>query len=76
MALDWYILRVHSGQEEQIRENLEKRVKAFGMEDLITKALVPTERVSEMKGGKKRVTRRKLYPGYLMVQMEINEESW
>lgn len=76
MALDWYILRVHNGQEEQIRENLEKRAKTFGMEDLVKRAIVPTERVSEIKGGKKRVTRKKLYPGYIMVQMEITEESW
>jgi transcriptional antiterminator NusG len=76
MSLEWYILRVHNGQEEQIRESLEKRVKTFGMEDLMKKVLVPTERVSEIKGGKKRVTRKKLYPGYIMVQMEITDESW
>jgi transcriptional antiterminator NusG len=76
MALEWYILRVHNGQEDQIRESLEKRTKTFGMEDLVKKVLVPTERVSEIKGGKKRVTRKKLYPGYIMVQMEITEESW
>jgi transcriptional antiterminator NusG len=76
MALNWYILRVHNGQEEQIRESLEKRVKTFGMEDLVKTVLVPTERVSEIKSGKKRVTRKKLYPGYIMVEMEITEESW
>ena len=76
MATDWYILRVHSGQEEQIREGLEKRVKTFGMEDLVVKVLVPTERVSEIKGGKKRIARKKLFPGYIMVNMEITEESW
>jgi transcriptional antiterminator NusG len=76
VAKEWYILRVHSGQEEQIRDGLEKRVRTFGMEDLVEKVLVPTERVSEIKGGKKRVTRKKLYPGYIMVNMEITEESW
>ena len=76
MSSDWYILRVHSGQEEQIRDGLEKRVKTFGLGDAIERVLVPTERVSEIKGGKKRVSRKKLYPGYLMVQMEITEEAW
>ncbi len=76
MSSDWYILRVHSGQEEQIRDSLEKRVKTFGLGDTVERVLVPTERVSEIKGGKKRISRKKLYPGYLMVKMEITEEAW
>lgn len=76
MSKDWYILRVHSGQEEQIRDSLKKRVKTLGMDELVEDVLVPTERVSEIKGGKKLISRKKLFPGYIMVNMEITEESW
>ncbi len=71
----WYVLRVQSNKEDSVREKLEKKVKAEGMEELIPRVLVPTEKVTEIKGGKKRVTQRKLYPGYVMVEMILTEES-
>ena len=76
MAKEWYVIRVQSGREDLVRETLEKRVKASGFENRIPRALVPTEKVSEIKGGKKRVRERKLYPGYLMVEMEFDEQVW
>ena len=71
MAKEWYVLRVQSGREEVVRDNLEKRVKGAGLDDRVFRILVPTERVSEIKGGRKRVREKRLYPGYIMVEMEF-----
>jgi transcription termination/antitermination protein NusG len=74
--LEWYILKIQSNREETIREGLERRVKIAGLEKYFGDIIVPTELVTEFKGGKKKVVKRKLYPGYLVVHMEINEETW
>ncbi len=74
--MNWYILKVQSNREESIREGLQRRVAVEGLERYFGDIIVPTEMVSEFKGGKKRVVKRKLYPGYLVVNMEINEETW
>jgi transcriptional antiterminator NusG len=74
--MNWYILKVQSNREDSIREVLQRRVKVEGLEKYFGDVIVPTEMVSEFKGGKKRVVKRKLYPGYLVVNMEINEETW
>ncbi|MGA2617331.1 MAG: transcription termination/antitermination protein NusG [Thermoguttaceae bacterium] len=74
--MDWYILKVQSNREESIREGLLRRVAIAGLGRFFGEAIVPTEKVTEFKGGKKRVIKRKLYPGYLVVQMEINEDTW
>jgi transcriptional antiterminator NusG len=73
---DWYILKVQSNREESIRDGLLRRVKIHGLDDYFGEVIVPTELVTEFKNGKKKVSKRKLYPGYLMVNMEINEETW
>jgi transcriptional antiterminator NusG len=72
----WYILKVQSNREDSIREGLQRRVAVAGLDRFFGDIIVPTEMVSEFKGGKKRVVKRKLYPGYLVVHMEINEETW
>jgi transcription termination/antitermination protein NusG len=74
--MNWYILKVQSNREESIRESLKRRVAVAGLDRYFGEIIVPTEMVSEFKGGKKRVVKRKLYPGYLVVNMEINEETW
>jgi len=71
----WYVLRVQSSREEKIRENLEKRVKARGLETLFDRMVIPTETVQEIKGGKKRERKRKVYPGYLYLEVETNEDN-
>jgi transcription termination/antitermination protein NusG len=76
MALAWYVLRVQSGREDRICENLQKRVRAGSLEAFIPRILVPTETVSEIKGGRKRNYRRKIYPGYLLVQMDLTDDVW
>ena len=73
---NWYILKVQSNREDSIREGLQRRVAVAGLDNYFGEIIVPTEMVSEFKGGKKRVVRRKLYPGYIVVNMEINEDTW
>jgi len=72
----WYVVRVQSGREEQVKTNLEKRVKEAGLEAKIGRVLVLSEKVSEIRGGSKRVTERKSYPGYVFVEMVLDDESW
>ena len=73
---DWYILKVQSNRENSISEALMRRVKIEGVEDYFGDIIVPTEKVSEFKGGKKRVVKRKLYPGYIVVHMQITDDTW
>lgn len=74
--MDWYILKVQSNREESIREALQRRIKMQGMEDFFADIIVPVEMRTEFKNGKKRVVKHKLYPGYLVVRMEINDDTW
>lgn len=74
--LEWYILKVQSNREDSIRDGLERRVKIAGLDKYFGDIIVPTEMVTEFKGGKKKIVKRKLYPGYLVVHMEINEDTW
>jgi transcription antitermination factor NusG len=76
MALDWYFLRVQVGREDRIRESMVKRLKQEGIEDKVPQIVVPTETIADHRQGKKRIQRRKLYPGYLMVQMDLNDAVW
>ena len=72
----WYILKVQTNREESIRDALQRRVAMAGLERFFGEIIVPTEMVSEFKAGKKRVSKRKLYPGYIVVNMEINDDTW
>src|SRR4029077_16149195 len=72
----WYVLKVQSNREKSIRENILRRVRREGLDRFFGEIIIPTEKVAETKGGKKRITERKLYPGYIMVQMILNDESW
>jgi transcriptional antiterminator NusG len=67
---------VASGQEDRVRRGLEARVKAKGIEERVPRILVPTETVTEIKGGRKRTIKRKIYPGYVIVEMEMDEPTW
>jgi transcriptional antiterminator NusG len=73
---DWYILKVQSNREDSIREALQKRVRIQGLEDFFGDIIVPIEKITEFKNGKKRVVKRKLYPGYIVVNMELNDDTW
>lgn len=72
----WYVLKVQSNREKSIRDNILRRVKREGIGSFFGDIIIPTEKIAETKGGKKRVTEQKLYPGYIMIQMILNEESW
>jgi transcriptional antiterminator NusG len=69
----WYVVKVQSGREASIKEAIERRVKIEGLEEYFGKIIIPVERVTEMRGGKRVVRERKLYPGYLMVEVEYND---
>jgi transcriptional antiterminator NusG len=73
---DWYILKVQSNREDSIAQALRRRVKVAGMEEYFEEIIVPVEMVTEFKGGKKKIVKRKLYPGYIVVNMAITEETW
>ncbi|GAB62792.1 MAG: transcription termination/antitermination factor NusG [Candidatus Jettenia sp.] len=75
MPKEWFVLRVQSNKEDKVRSSLVERIKIRGLENLISKVLLPSEKVSEIKGGKKKVTERKIYPGYLMAEVEVDEKG-
>jgi len=74
--MDWYILKVQSNRERSIAEALERKIKVEGLDRYFDQVIVPTEKVTEFKGGKKKVVERKLYPGYIVVHMHINDDTW
>ena len=74
--MDWFILKVQSNRERTIAEALERKMKIEGYDRFFDQAIVPTEKVTEFKGGKKKVVERKLYPGYIVVHMHINDDTW
>ncbi len=71
----WYVLRVQAGKEDSTKRNIERKAKVEGLTDRIRRVLVPSELVSELRGKKKKVVERKLYPGYIMVEMTADEET-
>ncbi len=73
--MEWYTLRVISGKERKIRENILYEVELAGMQDNIQEILVPSENIIEMKDGKKKIRNKVFFPGYLLVQMDLNKES-
>lgn len=75
-GLDWYIIHTYSGFENKVRESLLTRADAFGYADRIGEILIPTEEVLEMRNGKKVTTKRLLYPGYALVQLDLDDELW
>ncbi|WP_281648547.1 transcription termination/antitermination protein NusG [Parendozoicomonas sp. Alg238-R29] len=76
MAKRWYVVHAYSGYEKQVMRSLNERVKLYGMEDKFGEILVPTEEIVEIKNGQKRRSERKFFPGYVLVQMEMEEDSW
>ncbi|WP_333655144.1 transcription termination/antitermination protein NusG [Dissulfurispira sp.] len=76
MAKNWYVVHTYSGFEEKVKASIEERIKLKGLEDKITRILIPTEKVIELKGKKKKETDRKFYPGYILVEMDLDDETW
>lgn len=76
MALRWYVVHAYSGFEHQVARSMRDRVRYAGLEEKFGEILVPTEEVVEMREGKKRRSERKFFPGYVLVQMEMDEDTW
>ena len=76
MDLKWYIVHTYSGFEKKVKLNLEERVRTLGQDEYFGQILVPTEQVVELRKGQKKTSSRKFYPGYIMVQMVLNDETW
>jgi transcriptional antiterminator NusG len=76
MSKRWYVVHAFSGFEKQVQRSMTERIARAGMEDMFGEILVPTEEVVEMKGGQKRRSDRKFFPGYVLVEMEMNDETW
>jgi transcriptional antiterminator NusG len=74
--MKWYIIHSYSGFERKVKESLESRIQAFGLEDRIGKVLIPTEPVTEIRNGKKYTVERMFYPGYVLVQMNMDDNVW
>jgi transcription termination/antitermination protein NusG len=73
---DWYVVHSYAGYENKVKTNLETRINSLDMEDYIFQIEVPTEEVTEVKNGKRQTVHRKVYPGYILVRMDLNDESW
>ena len=76
MAMQWYVVHAYSGFEKSVMRTLKERIERAGMQDKFGQILVPVEEVVEMKGGQKRTTERKFFPGYVLVQMEMEDDTW
>jgi transcriptional antiterminator NusG len=76
MALQWYVVHAYSNFEHKVKESLIERVRRAGLQDRFGEVLVPTEEVVEMRDGQRRKSERKFFPGYVLVQMEMDDETW
>jgi transcriptional antiterminator NusG len=74
--LSWYIIQTLSGQEDKVRSNILKQIDELGLKDKVTRVLLPEEEMVEIKGGKRIVKMRKMYPGYLFVEMVMDQDVW
>ncbi|MDI7276563.1 MAG: transcription termination/antitermination protein NusG [Anaerolineae bacterium] len=72
----WYVVHSYSGYENKVKKNLEQRIESMGMQDQIFQVIVPTEEEVEIRDGHRRTTRRRVFPGYLLVDMVLNDDSW
>jgi len=73
---NWYVIHTYSGYENKVKMNLEKRVETMGMEDKIFRVIVPEEEETEYKDGKKKVSKKKFFPGYVLAEMIMTDDSW
>ncbi|MGM0420170.1 MAG: transcription termination/antitermination protein NusG [Bacillota bacterium] len=73
---NWYVIHTYSGHEQKVKANLEKRIASTGMEDKIFRIIVPTEERLERKKGEDKVVKKKIFPGYVLIEMEMSDDSW
>jgi transcription termination/antitermination protein NusG len=72
----WYVVHTQTGLEDKVKTTLENKILALGLQELISNVVIPTEQVSEIRSGKKKISQRKFFPGYILVEMELNEETY
>ena len=75
-SMNWYVIHTYSGYERKVKQSLEERIRTLELGDEVAELLIPTEDIVEMKGGKKVVTAKKFFPGYLLVRMAMNDRLW
>ncbi|MGD9155451.1 MAG: transcription termination/antitermination protein NusG [Bacillota bacterium] len=76
MEKNWYVIHTYSGYENKVKANLERRAESMAMEDNIFRILVPTEEELEIRDGKRKITKKKIFPGYVLVEMILTDDSW
>lgn len=76
MGKNWYVVHTYSSFEEKVKLTIEEKIEKQNLKDKISRILIPTERVIELRGGKKKETDKKFYPGYILVEMELDDETW
>ncbi len=76
VVADWFVVHCYSGYEKKVRHNLEQRIETMGMRDMIFDVIIPTQEEIEIKDGKRRTVERHIFPGYVLVNMVLNEDSW
>ena len=76
MEKRWYVVHTYSGFEKRVKEGVQMRVEALGLQDKVGNILIPTENIVEMKGGKKVITSKKFFPGYILVEAEMSDKVW
>lgn len=76
MALGWYVIHTYSGCEQKVKINLEEQLERSLVKDKVTKIMIPTEDIIEVRGGKKKISSRKYYPGYIFIEMDMDEDMW
>lgn len=76
MEKNWYVVHTYSGFEEKVKLSIEEKTEKLNLTERVSRILIPTERVIEMKGGKKRESDKKFYPGYILIEMELDDETW
>ena len=76
MSLGWYVIHTYSGYEQKVKHNLEEELDRLGLRDKVMKMMIPTEDIIEVKGGKRKISARKCFPGYIFIQMDMDVEMW
>src|SRR3989344_8939563 len=76
MTMKWYVVHTQTGAEDKAKAGLENKIATTNLKNYVSEVVVPTEQVSEIRGGKKRISARKFFPGYILIKMEMNKESW
>lgn len=75
MSKKWYVVHTYAGQEDRVAANLEQRVEFFGLKDKFSRILIPREKVAEVKNGKRKIYKRKFFPGYILIETDLTDES-